>query len=801
MHSVTVTILLGCIERVHAKDSVDKLVDELRDKLADNLFDRALKTSTVQHADLDKMTLQKPGHLTISPRTSLRPGRSLLPLHALPQYNPTDFAWPRAEYEPQFHRDELSVQPCRHMSVLHAKALEAEFEGIKSELIAEAPPRRRKRDMIFGAWRRARAFVGMGKDLKEATKELVDDTCKVDNPEVCADESKFKSAMSKLQGLISKTVRLASGTASEADLKEETGDSMEMGWQSRGKSSALERSVEVWTFLASCGLKVVKAGKTKGTAEEVSAAKTAAAEFIRDGLFRLGPTFVKLGQVISTRTDILEKEYIEVLRDLQDNVPGFGGDRAIGIIENELGKPIHEIYDSFDKEPIAAASLAQVHRAVYKNNTVAVKVQRAGLKDLFDTDLKNLKVLAKLLDKLDPKSDGADRSYKDIFEESSKLLYEEIDFTLEGKNAELFGQSFDEIGIKYVRTPKIYWELTNPRVLTMEFIDSIKMTDMDKVEAAGIDKKKLATQLAESFLAQILKTYYFHCDPHPGNLQCDRNGKLVFFDCGMMNRLQPNVAEGFREACLAIFGGGPFITDIQLDAAGKRLVNALEMAGVVAKSADQLSTEKFARYLIRTFKNVQLGKKAGNIKTTLGADLQALTEQQVFRFPSTFTFIFRAFASIDGIGKGLAPNDFDIGKSAAPFVQALAAEDAPSTLSRFAAVTGLRPTDIDMAITQPKKVEYLEQTIRAMEQGDLKIRVRSLENERALARLSLGQSVTNKLLCSALLLNVGLAGATPIPAAVYLTGAALVGAQAGISALKIKAFDKKASKYETKEYR
>ena len=194
-----------------------------------------------------------------------------------------------------------------------------------------------------------------------------------------------------------------------------------------------------------------------------------------------------------------------------------------------------------------------------------------------------------------------------------------------------------------------------------------------------------------------------------------QEGKLVFYDCGMMNELQPNVAAGFKEACFAVFGGGPFIDQIQLDAAGKRLVDALELMGVLAKGADRLSVEKLARYFIQTFKLVQQGKKNTAIKTTLGADLQAptaeplryppytvpaarvvptrsrwrshgrsfylpcmahyytpaifvpqaLTDQQVFRFPSTFTFIFRAFASVDGIGKGLDPK-FDIPKAAQP---------------------------------------------------------------------------------------------------------------------------------------
>ena len=178
---------------------------------------------------------------------------------------------------------------------------------------------------------------------------------------------------------------------------------------------------------------------------------------------------------------------------------------------------------------------------------------------------------------------------------------------------------------------------------------------------------------------------------------------------------------------------------------------------------------------------------------------------QVFRFPSTFTFIFRAFASVDGIGKGLAPEKFDIAKSAQPFIEGLTEDGAPEDdfskfLSRAGAATGLRVADIDTAITQPKKVAYLEQTVRAMEQGNLKIRVRSLENEQALARIALSQQVTNKLLMTALLLNIGLTGATRLPALVWLAGAGVFGAQAGGAALSIKIFDKKNARYETKDF-
>ena len=200
----------------------------------------------------------------------------------------------------------------------------------------------------------------------------------------------------------------------------------------------MRRNLEVWKALARCAFKVLKA--RKGTSED----KTAAATFARDRLLTLGPTFVKLGQVLSTpRTPC--SEYIHVLKSLQDDVPAFSGERAASIVAKELGvSSVDEVFSEFSKEPIAAASLGQVHLGTLKKSgqKVAVKVQRAGLRELFATDLKNLRKLCELLDSVDPKSDGADRSYIDVFDESEKLLYEEIDYLNEAKNADRFREQF-----------------------------------------------------------------------------------------------------------------------------------------------------------------------------------------------------------------------------------------------------------------------------------------------------------------------------------------------------------------------
>ena len=207
---------------------------------------------------------------------------------------------------------------------------------------------------------------------------------------------------------------------------------------------------------------------------------------------------------MSTRTDVLPLEYTEVLKTLQDDVPGFSGKRAKAIVSKELGRPYNEVFKDFSDKPLAAASLGQVHTAMYKGKKVAIKVQRAGLKELFDVDLKNLKKLAVLLDKFDPKSDGADRNWVSIYEESERLLYEEINYVNEADNADRFAKDFK--GIDWVKVPGVYREISTPRVLSMEYIESFKLTDIKRIEKEGLDKELLAKRTADAFLRQIVET-------------------------------------------------------------------------------------------------------------------------------------------------------------------------------------------------------------------------------------------------------------------------------------------------------
>lgn len=675
--------------------------------------------------------------------------------------------------------------------------------------------------------------IGMRVDVSDAVKDLrgldtaMDEATSVLLEKECQkDQVMCEKASSTLHNLMEKTVLAGNGEFSvdddELSMPELVDDGREESWWTKavkfitgepgGKRQSLSseagRTIEVWKFLSSAVTKVWQAGKMEGTEAEISAAKTAAALSIKDGLVELGTTYVKFGQVLSTQTDKIDKEYIAVLQDLQDNVPGFGAERAISIIEAELGKPIGEVFDSFEREPLAAASIGQVHRAVYKGKEVAVKVQRPGLKELFDADLKNLKTLTFLLDKFDDKSSGTDKSYSGIYEESARILYEEIDYTFEANNAARFKKSFSDIGIDYIRVPITYPEATTPRVLTMEFIDAIKMTDLDELDKAGLNKEQLAERIADAFLAQILQTTYLHCDPHPGNMQCDNNGNLVYFDMGMMSQLKPNVAEGFKEACNAIFSGaGPLASESQLGVAGKKLVAAFEKAGMVSPTADRLTVEKFARYFITAFQDIQQGangpknpaEMTAMVKAAVGPELQSLTEANVFRIPSTMSFVFRSLASIEGIGKNLSPETWDISKSAQPFVEAITEQQkgVKKYFSFLGEATGLRPQDINTALTQPKKVDYIEKTMRQIEQGDLKIRVRSSENEVALTRLTMTNQITNRLLVATMFLILWASGAEAIPAGIWLSGALGSSVLAAKKALKIRLFDKTQASFDT----
>ncbi len=268
-----------------------------------------------------------------------------------------------------------------------------------------------------------------------------------------------------------------------------------------------KRTVEIWTFVADMAYKMAMANRSGEKAR-----KEAVGEELCEGLLRLGPTFIKLGQILSTRYDILPYDYVKALERLQDAVPPFDGQQAYQTVVDELGA---DQFASFDMTPIAAASLGQVHLATTAAGTrVAVKVQRPGLQSLFDADLQNLKVLAELLRRLDGSPDSMLRDWREIFESNAKILYEEIDYTQEAANGERFARNFQ--GVEWVKVPQPVPQLTSARVLTMEYVPGTKISDVRTLRSLGLDPTVLARRSGEAFMLQLLRHGFFHCDPHPG---------------------------------------------------------------------------------------------------------------------------------------------------------------------------------------------------------------------------------------------------------------------------------------------
>ncbi|CAN0382380.1 unnamed protein product [Ectocarpus sp. 12 AP-2014] len=568
---------------------------------------------------------------------------------------------------------------------------------------------------------------------------------------------------------------------------------MESSWNKRGYGSAISRSVEVWVFGAKILFKEIKLRKVEDAAEK-SQKRAAIAVQLKDGLLRLGPTFIKLGQLLSTRIDVVPKEYIKELVMLQDNVPGFPFESAKRIIEEDLGQPLEELYETVSEVPLAAASLGQVHLAKIKGGEqVAVKVQRAGLKDLFDQDLKNLKLLVKVLDKLDPKFDGADRDWVSIYEESAKLLYKEIDYINEAENAVRFKENFQDT--PWVKVPDVYWNMTSERVVTMEFVPGVKINNLDEIDRRGIDRKLLAKRSAEAYLTQLCRHGFFHCDPHPGNVACDEQdgGRLIFYDFGMMDEFKPNVRSGLVNLIFSTYENDP-----------RAVCDALVEMGILKAGSDRISVEKIARSFLGEFTNTlnqgQDGKWTSELtkedktrlrkerRAKLGEDLLSVSGDVPFKFPPTFTFVFRAFTSLDGIGKGL-DTKYDLTRLAQPYLKELLdVRDGSFALSfakTFVKKVGWRPEDLEAVVKSPRNVAYVEDVTRKLEQGDLKLRVRVLESERAFERLELTQTSMYDAIAFSTFLNAALILSATVSAGSPLLPVRVAWTLAGVFGLRI----------------
>ena len=408
--------------------------------------------------------------------------------------------------------------------------------------------------------------------------------------------------------------------------------------------------VPIFAYIFSVGLDKIT-GKLRNESQARYRAKQ-----LTNLLVELGPAFVKAGQALSTRPDIIPVVLLEELSQLQDQLPGFNGDKAMELIEEDLNKNIKEIFLEIDKEPISAASLGQVHKAILKDgDVVAVKVQRPGLREQITLDLYIVRNIANWL----KNNIGLIRSdLVALIDELGKRVFEEMDYINEAKNAEKFRdmhKTNDKIAV-----PKIYNDLTSRRVLTMEWIEGTKLTNLDDVKKLGIDPDEMIEIGVQCSLEQLLEHGFFHADPHPGNLLALEDGRLCYLDFGMMSEVSRDSRSGLIQAVV-------HLVNKNFD----KLSHDFVKLGFLSS---EVNLEPIVPAFQDVFVNaIELGVSKMDFKSVTD-DMSGVMYKFPFKLPPYYALIIRSLITLEGIALSVDPN-FKILGAAYPYFAKRLMED------------------------------------------------------------------------------------------------------------------------------
>ncbi|MGB3614304.1 MAG: AarF/ABC1/UbiB kinase family protein [Elainellaceae cyanobacterium] len=419
--------------------------------------------------------------------------------------------------------------------------------------------------------------------------------------------------------------------------------------------------VITWSFLS-----LVIGVKLDALFSRPPAASLLRAAQLRRILTHLGPTFIKVGQALSTRPDLVRRDYLDELIKLQDQLPPYPTSQARAIVEAELGQPISLLYSDFAMAPVAAASLGQVYKAImHSGEVVAVKVQRPNLLPKVTLDLYLLRWAAGLIVPWLPLNLGFNLQL--IVDEFGAKLFEEVDYLHEGQNAEKFAANFK--GDPEVKVPKIYWSHCSTHVLTLEWIDGFKLTDTDRVQQADLDTNTLIKIGVTSGLRQLLEHGFFHADPHPGNLFALADGRMAYIDFGMMDQLDQATKETLVDAVVYLINKD--YTD---------LADAFVRLGFLSPDTD-------IRPIIPALEAVfdsAIGESVRDFNfKTITDQFSELMYQYPFRVPAKFALIIRSLVTQEGLALSLNA-DFRIVEVAYPYVaRRLLSEESPAFRRRL----------------------------------------------------------------------------------------------------------------------
>ena len=495
---------------------------------------------------------------------------------------------------------------------------------------------------------------------------------------------------------------------------------------------------------------------------------------------RMGGLMIKVGQFLSARLDVLPAEITDELSGLQDEVPPESFEAIRVQAESELALTLAEHYEWFDETPLAAASLGQVHRARLREadaleagfTDVVVKVQRPHIEQVVETDLSAIRRVGGWLQRYKPIADRADVA--GLIEEFATTTRAEIDYLSEASNAETFAENF--AGNPYVGVPRVVWDLTTRRVLTLEDVSAIKLGDYDAITAAGIARSDVAATLADTYLKQIFEDGFFHADPHPGNLfvtplpgvdeDGDRNWKLTFIDFGMMGRVPENLREGLRETVIAVGTQD-----------GARLVRAFKVLGVLLPSADLKLIEAASMAVFDRFGGMgmdELKSIEHSEMMTFGLQFQELLLNLPFQLPENLLLLGRSIAILSGMCTGLDP-EFNLWASLAPYATSLISDEGGSTVQTVIAEgTKILQTLVALPGRADRVLTQMEHGAFSVQTPLLDLRIRRLE--KTTGRITMGLVFAALLIAGAILYGTDpglgrvLMGASVLPLVMLMLG-------------------------------
>ena len=461
---------------------------------------------------------------------------------------------------------------------------------------------------------------------------------------------------------------------------------------------------------------------------------------IRMALEDLGATFIKFGQVISTRPDLVPAEVIAELAKLQEGVPPFDSQTAIEMLELELGGPVSTLYAEFDPQPLAAGSLGQVHRARHFDGTpLAVKIRRPHVIRDVERDLELMLELAGMVERHLPEAQIFDPV--GLVTQFARSIRREMNFFREARTVEEFSRLFSHDATLVV--PKIFWDLTSEAIITMEFIDGLRVTDHQGLLAAGLSPKAIAANGARIFFKQAFELGLFHGDPHPGNIRILRNGTLGLIDYGMVGRLEEERREQLVDLFLCISQRNV-----------KGAVDLVLVVGVPAQEVDRALLLSDVRDFIESYYGVDLDRiRMGKLLS----DFVAILSNHGIRYPADLMLLIRATITLEGVGRELDP-EFNLAQHLAPFIKQVVSERYnPRRLAqrwKYEAETLLRALhDVPL---------HIERTLKKLSHDELKIQFehRNLdylvtELDRSGNRIVVGLLMSSLIVASALIVRSG----------------------------------------------